>query len=296
MHASCYLPPSFSILSLSLSLLLILLLRLCSSPFSHCSSRFTLSVPFLSSFHSSRINAIIFRTFSFSFLCATLFCHESTHVRSFFYQCAVFTRVLLCPSFFLALSQPTLNRIVHSSLFLHPSESLQLSNASTFFSPAFVFYYYFRRSFSPPFQTLHPFPSELLQRTFKPKVSTVLLHPTVHLLSPLFFLLQRFHAVHSSFSFSLFKQLLLEFLERAQFSHQMESRSKCTFIFVNFGILRLEIVPFRHWPTWKRNFTEPNLTVTRGRFEHLVWPIGTRCFPSGGHERPGAEEIGGRSP
>lgn len=71
------------------------------------------------------------------------------------------------------------------------------------------------------------------------------------------------------------------------------------FIFVNFGILRLEIVPsaaFRHWPTWKRNFTEPNLAATRGRFEHLVWPIRTRCFTSGGHERPGAEEIGGRSP
>lgn len=112
---------------------------------------------FLSSFHSSRINAIIFRTFSFSFLCATLFCHESTHVRSFFYQCAVFTRVLLCPSFFLALSQPTLNRIVHSSLFLHPSESLQLSNA-TFFSPAFVFYYCFRRSFSPRFKLSILFP------------------------------------------------------------------------------------------------------------------------------------------
>lgn len=158
MHRAISLLPSPSFLSLSLLPLLILLFRLCSSPFSHCSSRFTLSVPFLSSFHSSRINAIIFRTFSFSFLCTTLFCHESTHVRSFFYQCAVFTRVLLCPSFFLALSQPTLNRIVHSSLFLHPSESLQLSNASTFFSPAFVFYYYFRRSFSPRFKLSILFP------------------------------------------------------------------------------------------------------------------------------------------
>lgn len=154
MHASCYLPPSFSILSLSLSP---------SSPYTPPPPLLFAFFPlffsfhtlrFLSSFHSSRINAIIF---SFSFLCATLFCHESTHVRSFFYQCAVFTRVLLCPSFFLALSQPTLNRIVHSSLFLHPSESLQLSNA-TFFSPAFVFYYYFRRSFSPRFKLSILFP------------------------------------------------------------------------------------------------------------------------------------------
>lgn len=186
MHRAISLLPSPSFLSLSP--LLILLLRLCSSPFSHCSSRFILSVPFLSSFHSSRINAIIFRTFSFSFLCATLFCYESTHVRSFFYQCAVFTRVLLCPSFFLALSQPTLNRIVHSSLFLHPSESLQLSNASTFFSPAFVFYYCFRRSFSPRFKLSILFPLNYYNVRSKSSIDSLASSNRAPSLSAVFFI------------------------------------------------------------------------------------------------------------